>query len=232
MTAARSSPPKRLAGLPLETLELCLAGRDWTILAVRDQSALLAASEHFAEFPYGLLLWDSALAMAEVLSEQPGLVRGKRVLELGAGVGLAGLVARHLGARVTQCDHSPEALEICRLNALANGVADAELTHADWRNWHHDGLYDLIIGSDVLYDPEAHAPILAIMERNLAARGRMLLTDPGRMDTPRFTEAIELAGWITTTSSRVALPDRTRAGQTSSRPIDVIEARRAKPATC
>lgn len=177
-----------LHSLPLLTFDLHIAGRTWTIRAVRDQDALLGASDQFEQFPYGLLLWESAPALAEAMGEHPEWVTGKHVLELGAGVGLAGLVARHLGASVRQTDHMPEALELCRMNAEANGIAGIDLALADWNDWQDETPYDLIIGADILYDHSAHAPVLSILENNLAPGGRVLLTDPGRTDTPAFME--------------------------------------------
>ena len=192
--------------LPLltPTYEFDIAGRRWTIHAVRDQEALLAASETLETFPFGLMLWESAPVLAEALAERPQLVAGRRVLELGAGVGLAGLVARHLGAaQVRQTDTSEEALALCAMNAELNEIEGIDIARGDWTDWRDDALYDLIIGSDILYDRAAHAPVMAILARNLAPGGRVLLTDPGRMDTPAFIAALESEGWTVTRTVRM-----------------------------
>ena len=73
---------------------------------MQDQDALLDFAEELEHFPYGFLLWEASVALARKLAANPSLVAGKRVLELGAGVGLApGIVARSLGAEVWQTDH-------------------------------------------------------------------------------------------------------------------------------
>jgi predicted nicotinamide N-methyase len=182
-----------IAGVPLEHVSLDLAERRWRIAAVRDQTALLAASARLAAFPFGLILWESAPVLAEALAAGPLTVSGRRVLELGAGTGLAGLVAQWLGASVLQIDHNPDALELCRTNAGLNAIDGLRQALANWSDWRDDSQYDLVIGSDVLYDREAHAPVLAILERNLAAGGHVLLTDPGRQHTPLFAAALEAA---------------------------------------
>ena len=79
-----SPHPPSLAGLALHRHDIVLGGRCWQIDAVRDQSALLAASDRFADFPFGLLLWESSIALARALTAMPA-AHGLRVLEIGRG---------------------------------------------------------------------------------------------------------------------------------------------------
>lgn len=215
------------ASLPLHAHTLTLAGRSWTIRAVCDQDALLAAADGFAAFPFGLLLWDSAPVLAEALLAHPsGWLAGKRLLEIGAGVGLAGLVARSLGAQVRQTDHIGEALQLCQQNAQANAIEGIELALTDWTQWQDERLYDVIIGADVLYDRIAFAPLLAVFARNLAPDGDILLTDPGRVDTPSFvTQAVD-AGWHVTRQRRTV--PALAAGGNSSVVVDLLALRRSR----
>lgn len=201
--------------LPLVLHEIEIAGRDWAIEAVADQSALTAQADMFEHFPFGLLLWDSAPVLAGLLAERPELVADKTVLEIGAGVGVAGLVAGYLGGRVRQTDHGREALALCRANAARNGVTGLEWALADWTDWHDDARYDAIIGSDILYEAEMYEPISAIMARNLTPSGRVLLTDPGRSTTPRFVALLEASGWrIAKRRKRLPAIAPTRPGET------------------
>ena len=56
---------------------------------------------------------------------------GERVLEIGAGLGLAAVLAARAGARVVATDIVPAAVEIIRANAALNGVTiDARLGDA------------------------------------------------------------------------------------------------------
>ena len=70
------------------------------------------------------MVWEAADVLARVLAGDPGLVAGKRVLELGCGCALAGLAAGALGAaRVTLTDR---VLYMAEYNVAANfgGPAD------------------------------------------------------------------------------------------------------------
>lgn len=207
----------RLGRVPMVRQEIAAAGRSWQIDAVADQDALLAAADHFDAFPYGLLLWEASIAVADALIEL-GPLAGRRVLELGAGVGLAGLAARHLGADVVQTDHAPEALEMCRRNAVLNGIEGVAVEPGDWCDWNGArlaGPFDLILGADVLYDGSAHAAIARVLDASLAAGGIALLSDPGRTATPFFTRDMRAAGWhVGEQRRRVAALHPLRPGET------------------
>ncbi len=198
-TAAPSNA--RLAGVPLHRHELTAAGRRWQIDAVKDQDALLAAVEHFEAFPYGLLLWESAIVLADALTGLAPLA-GKIVLELGAGAGLVGLAARSMGAEVAQSDHAVEALELSRRNAALNYIDGLTQILADWNNWNDARRFDLVIGSDILYDGSAHAPIAKVLDATMVSGGMALLTDPGRTATPFFIRDMRAAGWHVDTQVR------------------------------
>src|SRR5690554_3921794 len=107
-----------------------------------------------AEPAYWSFCWASGQAMAEFLLKQPHWVKGKRVLDFGAGSGVAGIAAAMAGAReVIACDIDPAALDACAANAELNGV---RLTLS--QQWQHQDV-DLILASDVLYDRD-NLPLL------------------------------------------------------------------------
>lgn len=215
---------RRLLALPLETLRVQAAGRDWQIEAVRDQDRLLAAAGDWEPFPFGVLLWESALVLGDVLAEA-GFVRGADVLELGAGTGLAGIVAAGNGARVVQTDHSFEALALCRRNGLANGMTGLEQRVGDWSAWSDGAAYDVAIGADILYEPVLYEDVLRVLQAVVRPGGVAILTDPGRTHAWRFIDDLRAAGWTVRVDRRTvaALPPCEAGAMVN---IDVIEARR------
>eukprot|EP00550_Attheya_septentrionalis_P002531 CAMPEP_0198286020 /NCGR_PEP_ID=MMETSP1449-20131203/5201_1 /TAXON_ID=420275 /ORGANISM="Attheya septentrionalis, Strain CCMP2084" /LENGTH=432 /DNA_ID=CAMNT_0043983639 /DNA_START=143 /DNA_END=1438 /DNA_ORIENTATION=+ len=68
----------------------------------------------------GLNVWDGAILLAKYLEARPNKVKGQRVLELGAGCGLVGIVAATLGAREVMLTDLPYALPLLTENVMAN----------------------------------------------------------------------------------------------------------------
>ncbi|MGY2377445.1 class I SAM-dependent methyltransferase [Pseudomonas sp. SDO524_S393] len=125
------------------------------------------------EPPYWSFCWASGLALARYLAANPAWVAGRRVLDFGAGSGVAGIAAAKAGAlEVVVCDLDPLALAACRVNAALNGVA---------LNYSSDFFaetdrFDLILVADVLYD-RANLPLLD----QFLSRGRETLVADSRV---------------------------------------------------
>lgn len=186
--------------LPLDEVELSVGDRVWSILHTgalidREQEVGFLRTETQTRQPYGIALWPSAIALAHALAIRE--VRGKRILELGAGTGLPGIVAAALGARVVQTDRQNVVLHVCKLNAARNQIDPASLEQriADWTAWGETARFDLIVGSDILYAEQIHPHLRAIFETNLAPGGAVIVADPFRAPSIGFFEQLQAAGW-------------------------------------
>ncbi|MCU0953481.1 MAG: protein N-lysine methyltransferase family protein [Hyphomicrobium sp.] len=215
---------RRLEALPLEIMAVEAGRAVYRIAAARDHERLLAAAGDCEPFPFGVLLWESAIVLADALAEAGGL-KDVSVLELGAGTGLAGLVAASLGGHVVQTDHSYEALALCRRNAALNNAVNLEVRWADWRNWHCDETFNLVIAADILYEPDLYGDIASLLEMVVRPGGAVLMTDPARIHAPRFLAALERAGWAITAERRmvVGLPPNAAEKMIG---VDLIRAQR------
>jgi predicted nicotinamide N-methyase len=217
MPSTETSVLRTTAGdLPLEEYRLTLEGASWrilhtgAILSHADEERFLGGDQ--PRVPYGIVLWPAAIALAHEIATRT--LRGARVLELGAGTGLPGIVAASLGARVVQTDRQEVALHVCKMNAernTRNGVTAIEHRAADWTAWEDGATYDWILGADILYAVSLRPHLRRIFEQNLAPGGRLLLADPFRKGSVEFLETMEAEGWKVTMSKwtvGVAPPER------------------------
>ena len=169
---------------------VALPGREVALLAPRDGEALLSeeAFEQEEFLPYWAELWPSGLALARAVARRP--LTGRRVIELGCGLGLPAIAAALGGGRVLATDWSPDAVAMTARNAERN---EAELVTAVYR-WDDppEALgppWSLVLASDVLYEPRNVPALLALLPRLTAASGEVWLADPDRAPAAGFLEA-------------------------------------------
>lgn len=163
------------------TFELILPGKPEAFL---DDPDVIAANRLDDYMPYWATLWPGARTMAGLLGQAPWTA-GVELLELGAGVGLVGLVAQSLGHPVVYSDYDPVAVQVCRRNALRNGLADPEVLVLDWRTPPVRS-FQAIVGCEVTYDPKLHEALLNTIESMLQPGGVCWLGDPGRYWSRQF----------------------------------------------
>jgi predicted nicotinamide N-methyase len=138
--------------------------------------------------PYWSVLWRSGVALAREL-DGPAL-RGRRVVELGCGLGLPSLAAARAGASVLATDAEADALELVARNARENGLR-VETMRIDWSEPGElipRAPFDLVVAADLLYERQSVAPLLSLLPR-LAPEA--VLADPGRPAAAAFLAQAE-----------------------------------------
>ncbi len=139
-------------------------------------------------------VWPAGRVLAETMSRHD--VAGKRILELGCGLGLSSLVLARRGANVVASDHHPLAESFLAYNAGLNDLPAVHYRDLPWELPDASlGRFDLIIGSDVLYERGHGVQIAAMMERHAKPTADLLLTDPGRGNLGGFSRAMALQGY-------------------------------------
>ena len=165
--------------------------------AVLEEPGLLERCEADGSDPYWCTLWPVSVTLAgRALADPPASVgsgNAARVLELGCGAGLAGLAAASAGCDVTATDNQPRAVALAAANAALNGLP-MTCGLLDWRD-PPDARWDAVLGADLLYQPDLHAPLLDCLARVLAPGGTATLADPGRVACRAFLHAADAAGW-------------------------------------
>lgn len=161
--------------------------------AFLDDAAVIAAHNRDGYMPYWGYLWPTSLEMAAaVLNEdwQPGL----RVLEIGAGIGLAGLAGLAAGLDVTFSDYDPQAVCLALHNARQNGWPRAQGLLLDWRAPTHQQ-FPIIFACDVIYEQQNHALILNVLDAMLTDGGVCWLADPARHQSDAFIALAQRRGY-------------------------------------
>lgn len=205
---------------PLQEYRLGAGGRELrflttsAVLSFEDEVHLLFDTA--PRPPLGLALWPASIALAHEVAGRADVFHGRRVLELGAGTGMPGIVADAVGGRVVQTERQEDAMSMCERNGARNGAGAIERRLADWAAWDDDTAYDWIIGSDILYDATMHAHLRRIFEGNLAPGGRVLIGDPFRERSLPLLEALAADGWT-------VLLSRWRVGEEIARHVGVYE---------
>ena len=171
------------------------AGRSFALLKPRSPDELISEEDFNRDerLPYWADVWPSALCLGERIADMQG--HGKRLLELGCGVGFVCAVAAHRGFEVTATDYYAEALEFTEVNCARNGVPRISKRLIDWRDLPTDlGRFDMVTAADVLYEKDYPALIAATVDQTLSAEGLALVADPGRRGGGPFQDECRACG--------------------------------------
>jgi predicted nicotinamide N-methyase len=156
-----------------------------------------------ASWPLFGLLWPSGAQLAAQLAQRP-VCPEERILEIGCGLALASLVGHRRGARVTASDRHPLAREFLDNNARLNRLAPLTYRHGQWGATYEPDMqdagaellsarYDLIIGSDLLYEPSMPEALACFIDDHAAPDAEVWVVDPDRGYRTAFNR--QLAGY-------------------------------------
>lgn len=142
-----------------------------------------------AQWPLFGVIWPSSVVLAEVVD---GInTETKRILEIGCGMALPSLLLNSKSADITATDYHPEAEGFLDRNTTLNQDNDIPFERTGWGDMDDKlGLFDLIIGSDLLYEDE-HAELLAEFINNHAKESsEVIMVDPGRGSMNKLIHAM------------------------------------------
>lgn len=147
-----------------------------------------------AVWPLFGVIWPSGEVLAHLMFDYE--VEGKRILEVGCGIGLASLVLNHRKADITATDYHPEVGVFLLANTDLNDDQQITFVRTGWSEA-DDGLgtFDLIIGSDLLYE-RGHAEELSqFIDQHARAHCEVIIIDPGRGHRTRFNREMVKLGY-------------------------------------
>ncbi len=172
-----------------ETQSLKIGDRQLSILKPKSIDRFIDADNTLHNFPLWAKIWESSLILCNHLAEMP-VTSGQRMLEIGAGLGTAGLVAAAIGHDITISEYNPDALHFIRANAQTNGFDELPIHPLDWTQPTMDRRFDLIIGSDVTYNADSIPLLSALFDALLAPGGTIVLAEQVRSTGTTFMDAM------------------------------------------
>ncbi|BBP82582.1 MULTISPECIES: class I SAM-dependent methyltransferase [Pseudomonas] len=138
-------------------------------------------------------VWPAGEALAQTMATRD--LTGLRVLEVGAGLCLASLVGHQRGGDMTASDIHPLIPTFLAENARLNGLPPMRYETCDWGGTEAFGEFDLIIGSDLLYDHDNQADLADFIDRHSASSVEVLLVDPDRQGQQTFHDEMAELGY-------------------------------------
>ena len=147
-----------------------------------------------ASWPIFGIVWDSGNVLAHLMYKHQ--IKGKRILEVGCGIGLSSLVLNHRKADITATDYHPEVGHFLSVNTTLNQGKDIPFMRTGWEDADSGiGLFDLIIGSDLLYEHEHVELLAAFVEQHAKPSCEVIMIDPGRGHHARFSKQMVKFGF-------------------------------------
>ena len=164
-----------------------IGGQEIDLLSPANADDLIREDDYVKDerLPYWADLWPSARILAEEVRTMR--LAGRRVLELGCGLGMVAIAAALAGADVTATDYYEDALEFARLNAIDATGRTITTRMVNWVEMPSDlGRFDVVLASDVLYE-HRYAPLVAnAISTTLVRGGEAIVADPGRIALEGF----------------------------------------------
>ncbi len=150
-----------------------------------------------ASWPIFGVVWPSSLVLAHYIFDYD--THSKRILEVGCGIALSSLLLNKQCADITATDHHPEANTFLQRNTSLNQGTAIAFERVDWTDDDDKlGLFDLIIGSDLLYEEEHIELLAAFIEAHAKPNCEVIIVDPGRGRKNKLCTRMEQYGFKST----------------------------------
>ncbi len=174
---------------------------DYRIRSLKDRQQFSDDGQHAAAlgissatWPLFGVVWPAARILADTVCLFE--LAGKRVLEIGCGIALSSIVLHKMGVDITASDYHPLAKEFLDENIQINNLPRIKFLTGNWETPNPLlGLFDLIIGSDVLYEP-AHAGMVSrFIDCHSSKDVEVTIVDPDRGNRASFTKKMLALGY-------------------------------------
>lgn len=166
---------------------------DWFVpdaQEVQDSYFRLKQAQAQVPFPHWTKVWPAALALADFIHQHPELVQHQHVLELAAGLGLPSFVAARYAQSVCCSDYQSAAVATMAMTAQHLQLPNVACHVLDWNSLPGHLRADVLLLSDINYDPDQFAVLYQVLQRFLQQGTLILLATPQRLMAKPFIEKL------------------------------------------
>jgi predicted nicotinamide N-methyase len=168
-----------------DSKDLAVRGESFTFFVPASLDRFIDSDDVFHNFPLWAKLWEASLVLADHLAGLE-VKAEKTFLEIGSGLGMVGIIASRFGHRVTSTEYDPHALNFARANARLNRCPDLEIAPLDWSKPSLEGVFDHVIGSEVIYREKDFQSLIQLFKTYLKPDGEIILAEGVRRTTMDF----------------------------------------------
>jgi len=140
------------------------------------------------------VVWPSSEVLAHLMLSYD--IAGKKILEVGCGIGLSSLMLNHRLADITATDYHPEVGGFLLKNVELNKGKKIPFVRTGWGDEPSElGKFDLVIGSDLLYEGDQVELLAGFINAHAKPQSEVILVDPGRGYHGRFSKKMVTLGY-------------------------------------
>lgn len=133
------------------------------------------------------IVWPASRILAGIVSTY--ILDDRRVLEIGCGIGLSSIILHKIGFNITASDYHPLAKIFLDQNVIDNDLLPIKFLTGNWETENPLlGKYDLIIGSDILYEPAHSGNVSRFIDTHSSSDVEVIIVDPKRGNRAAFTK--------------------------------------------
>lgn len=171
-----------------ETIKV--AGRELKFLQIANMKEYIEkiTESNKIELPYWAKIWEGSIVLAYLISKKRP--NNSECLEIGAGIGVAGLFAAAFGYEVTITDIDEYALLFARISAIKNGL-NVNIKRVDFTKDSLNHKYDIILASEVLYKEDTYVPLINFFKAHLKEDGLIYLAKNRKIKAEGFFNELE-----------------------------------------
>ncbi len=142
-------------------------------------------------FPFWARIWPAAKAMTSFLQKEPQWITNKRVLEIGAGIGLPSFTIADKTASTIISDYSPDAVGLIQKNISYLKINCATAMCLDWNDFPSTIIADTILLSDINYDPSQFEALNSLILYFINQGSTLIISTPQRISATPFIHILE-----------------------------------------